>query len=517
MNTSPRYTLPALAAAAILILTGCRPAPPTARSAPAAAPPAPPYIEELRPLPFGSTLTTPVSLRIRSTAGSSAAAALFIFPTAGALPADLVPAEGIIAALTPVAPASPAWVRKTLLNEALEALSLPPDFPRFIVVQNDADLSAASELASDFDGIILLPADYSLPPPANLANLPAAVLSNAVLPLVDTPQRRQCNTPILPLASAVNPPPPTEALGTACNLLLRLVPRRNCLSRTAVVWSGLPPVSAPLWGILPAARQNQSSPAEFTATVQTGTGGTQLAIRTRNLRSFSIETARLPLTQTARIRQFRVDDTVLTADDDNDGRLVFSRSSNGRWCASALAPEAPTPVNVNETIRHRLETPAIAVYGTLNPESAAAWQECANAFARQWQMQTGVSVEVIADRDCGAERLHRRTPILFGAPEENCLTALILREKTSVLRHLFAVLQAPLRNAPDLCTLLLAPAEEFSSGQRAILVLCDQPSAIPRCASALLSPRTADGNFIFYSADRQKTIIAGWQDTLWNH
>ena len=470
----------------------------------------------------------------RSDARELPPTAIIVRPMAAA-PLAAAPGDAAIIEAPRLPRNLPAWAVDCVTRQMCKvAARRLPDAGRLAVVSGADGVRYLEEHAVLFDGAVILPPfqpEMAALRLENLANFPIAFVfppeaagaraAAAFFRQLASLPRDAAMPPLRIFRQAVLSDGGSAAAMTddainwlASRCVLSPTPHRELFWRG----DGLPPAPLGRWLEITALSQYNAEASLQAVIADDGRGGTAIRIKCRNVGGFAVygEVLSSLLHGPVSIEINGVAAGAIANGVDWPLQFRDHGGTEGWSVDDGLAASGATKTFGNcGPIARALQAPCIAAYGTQLADTARQWEQCARDFAAAWREQNGVGIAVLADRECLPESMEGKNVILFGSPEENSLSAFLLRESPAFLRQIFAILPERLRGQPELCAITMAPSDEINAGAAVVLVLADHESAIAAAWQALTAPACQNADYIFYLTGQRRTAIAGSYSHDW--
>ncbi|MBQ4480132.1 MAG: hypothetical protein II943_05800 [Victivallales bacterium] len=206
-----------------------------------------------------------------------------------------------------------------------------------------------------------------------------------------------------------------------------------------------------------------------------------------------------------------------------DPEWCVLRKKDGTWQPDSAPPPENCKTGACEgPIARVLQAPFLIVAGTADSDTAAQWQQSAQALAAHCHQFTGQEATVIADSACTPEVLEGHHLILLGGPRENLLASNILDGNPEFLRDIYLLARTSEEHnalpmeTPNLCCMTLSPAGIYSPNNLALIVLADNPADIAEAWRPFFTPLATQGDFLLFRPRETNPCIIGWCSSTWD-
>ena len=112
--------------------------------------------------------------------------------------------------------------------------------------------------------------------------------------------------------------------------------------------------------------------------------------------------------------------------------------------------------------------------------------------------------------------------ILLGSPRENLVTNGLLDTHPDFLRQIYQqdslsanVFTPDVEEETSLCCLTLFPADFYTPGKLALVVLADSPEFIEKSWQPLFSPQALQCDFLLFHPYETVPRASGWCNSVW--
>ena len=427
-----------------------------------------------------------------------------------------------------------AWCAETDALKHLQELpgqySVDPE-RIYLVTTGLPGLAFATRHASHFCGLLLqltedlVPSSWDTLPLGNLNNLPV-VLDTSRNPHPD-PAVQDLER-ALATATGCRPHVPLHPLAPNAPLLPQLLSQLTLDAPSRhdhLSWQTDLLATGEAWWLRVEEIATPGQPASFDAEYLHGNAVAvaQITITTQNLNAFAI---RRTWKDFAKVRTF-----ILTVDGQRVNLLI--RPNTPEWCViwkhdNGWQPTTPPHDRPRKTIACEgplvrvLQEPHVIVWGSADPDTAPLWKKSANNLASRWQELTQQSAETLSDQEFISQGVTGMHLILLGSPRENLVTNGLLDTHPDFLRQIYQqdslsanVFTPDVEEETSLCCLTLFPADFYTPGKLALVVLADSPEFIEKSWQPLFSPQALQCEFLLFHPDETVPRASGWCNSVW--